>query len=145
GNLVRGNIPVTHQVILEGRRHDYNAFGMTVKKSRYGAQGAMKQGPFAARTDGRKRFRPKIADLEDEGDTFPQCDPPAGKRAQQLRRSRDNDVRLTQRQSADGSREAERDVVADSFVRLPIRQRPQPCANDAHSIDSFGVVESTQP
>src|SRR5208337_4728925 len=98
GNPGRGNVPVTQQVILEGRRHDDNAFGMTVKKSGDGAQCAMKQGCFAARADGGERFRPKIAYFENEWDTLPKRDPPARKRAQQLWRSRDDEVWPRQRQ-----------------------------------------------
>jgi len=45
--------------------HDNDAVGAVVKKSGDCSQRAMEQGSFAARADGRQRFRPKIAHFED--------------------------------------------------------------------------------
>ncbi len=95
------------QVVLVGRRHDDYAIGTTVKKSGDCAQRAMEQGSFAARADGRERFRPKIAHFEDEGDALPKRQPPTRKRAQQLRRRGNDHLRLMQSQPADPCRDTE--------------------------------------
>ena len=145
GNLCCGNVPVPDQVILEGWRHDDYAVGATVKESGDGAQRAMEQCSFAARADGRERFRPKIAHFEDERNALPPRQPPSRKRNQQLRRRGDDHLWLRQRQPAERSRDTERCVIADSFVRLSVGQRPQPRANNAHSIDGFRVMKSAQP
>ncbi len=141
GNLGCGNIPVTHQVILEGRRHDNDAVGATIKKSGDCAQRAMEQGSLAARADGRERFRPKIAYLEDEGDALPKRQPPPGKGAQQLRRRGNDHVRLPQSQTTDRCRNTERRVVANPLMRFSVGQRPQPRAHDAHAVDRFRCSE----
>ena len=75
GNLFRGNVPVPHQVALEGWRHNHDAGSATVKESGDCAQRFMEQGSFTGCADGRERFRPKIAHFEDEGDALPKRQP----------------------------------------------------------------------
>ena len=38
----------------------------------------------------------------------------------------------------------ERRVIANSFVRFTVGQRPKPGANDFHAIDGFGVAKAVQ-
>ena len=101
----------------------------------------MEQGFFAARAYGGQRFRPKVADFKNEGDTLPPRQPPSGESDQQLGRSGDDYVGLRQIEPAQRRRETERRVIANSFVRFTVGQRPEPGANDFHSIDGLDVTK----
>ena len=143
-DLGGGNVPVAHQMVGEGRCDDDDALGAAIKKSGDCTQRAMEQTAFAARADGRQRFRPEIADFKNKGDALPPSQPPSRKGAQQLRRSGDDHVGLGQSQPADRCRDAEGRVIADSFVRLSVGKRPEPGTNDFHAIDGVGAVKAMQ-
>ena len=79
-------MPVAHQVIFERGSDDDDVVGSLVEKFSDRAERVVQQGIFFADADGDQRFRPEIADFEDEWDLAGEGDPPAGEADEKLRR-----------------------------------------------------------
>ena len=131
-NLFRRDLPVLHQIILERGSHDDDVVGVPVKKSSNPRQYAIHQRICASHAHCRQRFRPQIANLEDETRPLAPRQPPPRQADQQLRRTGNHNVRALREQSGNSGREAKRAVVQHALVSLAIGKRQQPGANDVH-------------
>ena len=102
----------------------------------------MKERVFAADAHGRERFRPEIANFENERNLAGESDPPPGEADEQLWRRRDDDIGARESEAAECGGQAERGVVADALVRFAIGKRPEPGAEDLDAADFFPIGEA---